>query len=187
MKHLMLLVLPALALAACGKSNDGGANGQANAAEAGKPKSIEQVAEEMKSAPKMKPGEWETSVQIVKFDMPDAPPQMKEALQQSMAQANNSSKSCVTPEEAERDPSEFIKKGQGGECTYERFSFTGGKIDGKMTCTRGQQGTLEATMTGTINPELLDMTMTSTTNGAGMPGKVEMTMRMTSKRVGDCK
>lgn len=187
MKRLMLLVLPALALAACGKSNDGSANGQANAAESGKPKSIEQVAEEMKTAPKMKPGEWETTVQIVKLDMPDAPPQMKEALEQSMKQANNSSKSCVTPEEAERDPSEFIKKGQGGECTYERFSFAGGKIDGKMSCKRAQQGALEATMTGTISPELLDMTMNSVTSGSGMPGKVDMTMRMTSKRIGDCK
>lgn len=185
MKRLMLLALPALALAACSKSDDGAANGQA-AADAGKPKTIEQVAEEMKSAPKMKPGEWETTVQVVKFDMPNAPPQVKEAMQKSMGQAN-SSKSCVTPEEAERDPSEFIKKGQGGECTYDRFSFAGGKIDGKMSCTRPQQGKLEATMTGTISAEALDMTMNNVMSGGGMPGQVDMTMRMTSKRIGDCK
>ena len=38
MKRLMLAVLPVLALAACGKSDNGGANGQAAAADDGKPK-----------------------------------------------------------------------------------------------------------------------------------------------------
>lgn len=186
MKRLMLAVLPALALAACGKSDNGGANGQAAAADDGKPKTVEQVAAEMRSAPKMRPGEWETTVQVVKFDMPDAPPQMKQAMEKSMAEGK-SSKSCVTPEEAQRDPAEFLKKGQGENCTYERFSFAGGKIDGKMSCATPQQGKMEATMTGTIGTDAISMTMDNVMSGGPMPGKMAMTMKMESKRIGDCK
>jgi hypothetical protein len=185
MKRLMLAVLPVIALAACSKSGGDGANGQAVAADDGKPKTVEQVAAEMMGAPKMRPGEWETSVQMVKFDMPDAPPQVKQALQESMAKGN-SSKSCVTPEEANRDPSDFLKKGQGN-CTYERFSFAGGKIDGKMSCTNPQSGKMEATMVGTIGPEAISMTMDNVMSGGAMPGKMAMTMKMESKRIGDCK
>jgi len=185
MKRLMLAVLPALALAACSKSDSGDANGQAAAADDGKPKTVEQVAAEMKSAPKMLPGEWETTVQIVKFDMPNAPPEMKQALEKSMAQVK-SDKACVTPEEANRDPSEFLKKDQGN-CTYERFSFAGGKIDGKMSCSTPQAGKMEATMTGTITPSAIDMTMSNVMSGGGIPSQVSTTVKMESKRIGDCK
>lgn len=185
---IILAALPVLALAACSKSDTPAGNGTAAAADDGKPKTVEQVVEEMQSAPKMRPGEWETTVQIVKVDMPDAPPQVKKALEESAMAGNaNTSRSCVTPEEAERDPREFLKKEQAGNCSYERFSFQGGAIDGKMSCNSPQGGKMEATMAGTIGAEAIDMTVTNVMSGGSKPGNMSTTVKMTSKRVGECK
>lgn len=173
MKKLIYLALPALALGACDSVSKG-------------PKTPEQAAAEMKKAVKMTPGKWQTTMQITKFDMPGAPPEAAAAMKGMMGQAQTS-ESCLTKEQADKDPGEFIKQGQGGDCTFEHFDVSGGKIDGKMICKKPNQGTMEASMTGTIAAEAMSMTMSSVVTDSKMPGgKVEMGMTMNAKRIGEC-
>lgn len=175
MNRVTIAVLPLLALAACGKADDG-------------PKSPEQVAAEVKDAVKMSPGQWQTTVAMTKFEMPGAPPEAANAFKGMLSQATTT-ESCLTKEEAEKDPGEFIKKGQAGaDCKFENFSAAGGKIEGKMICSRPQQGTMESTMNGTMTPETMAMVMDMKVTDPNMPGGgVNMTMKMDSKRIGECK
>lgn len=174
MKKLIFLALPALALAACDSADKG-------------PKTPEQAAAAMKDAVKMKPGKWQTTMQITKFEMPGAPPETANAMKGMMGQAQTS-ESCLTKEEADKDPTEFIKKGQAGaDCTFEHFDVSGGKLDGKMVCKKGGQGQMEATMKGILGAESMTMAMDTHVTDPNMPGgKVEMGMTMTSKRIGEC-
>jgi len=173
MNKLLLLALPALALAACNSADTG-------------PKTPEQAAAEMKKAVKMTPGKWQTTMTITKFDMPGAPPEAAQAMKGMMGKPTVT-ESCLTKEEADKDPADFIKKGQGDGCTFERFAIDDGKLDGKMVCDKGPQGKMEATMNGTLGAEAMSMTMNSTVSDAKMPGgKAEMGMTMAMKRIGAC-
>lgn len=174
MKKLILIALPALALAACDSADKG-------------PKTPEQAAVEMKNAVKMKPGKWQTTMQITKFEMPGAPPEAAAAMKGMTGQAQTS-ESCLTKEEADKDPSEFIKKGQeGADCTFEHFDVSGGKLDGKMVCKKAGQGQMEASMKGTMGAEAMTMAMDTLVSDPKMPGgKVQMSMTMDSKRIGEC-
>jgi hypothetical protein len=46
---------------------------------------------------------------------------------------------------------------------------------------------MEATMAGTIGAEAIDMTVTNVMSGGPTPGNMSTTIKMTSKRLGDCK
>jgi len=173
MTKLLLLALPALALAACNSADKG-------------PKTPEQAAAEMKKAVKMKPGKWQTTMTITKFDMPGAPPEAAQAVKGMMGKPTVT-ESCLTKEEADRDPAEFLKKGQGEGCSFERFVIDDGKLDGKMVCDKGAQGKMEATMNGTLGAEAMTMTMNSTVSDPAKPAtKAEMGMTMAMKRIGEC-
>jgi hypothetical protein len=94
---------------------------------------------------------------------------------------------CLTKEQADRDPAEFLKKGQGEGCTFERFTIDDGKLDGKMVCDKAAQGKMEATMNGTLGAEAMSMTMNSPGSDPANPGtKAEMGMTMAMKRIGEC-
>jgi hypothetical protein len=67
MNKIILLALPVLALGACNSADTG-------------PKTPEQAAAEMTKAVKMKPGKWQTTLTITKFDMPGAPPEAAQAM-----------------------------------------------------------------------------------------------------------
>jgi len=173
MNKLLLLALPALALAACNSADKG-------------PKTPEQAAAEMKKAVKMKPGKWQTTMTITKFDMPGAPPEAAQAMKGMMGKPTVT-ETCLTKEEADQDPADFLKKGQGEGCTFERFVIDDGTLDGKMVCNKPGQGKMEATMAGTLGAEAMSLTMNSSVNDPKMPGgKAEMGMSMAMKRIGEC-
>lgn len=170
-----IVCLGALALAACNSADDG-------------PKTAEQAAEEMGEAPKMRAGLWTTTVEVTRFDMPGAPPEAKNMMQGMMGQGQ-SSEQCVSAEEANRDPREFLKESQQGNCTFGKFSVAGGAVDAQMTCKPEQGAEANVTMKGQIAPERVTMAIESAVTGAaapGQPGNMTMAMTMTSVRTGDC-
>ncbi|WP_169799509.1 DUF3617 domain-containing protein [Novosphingobium lentum] len=175
MRSMMLaaaLAVP-LALAACSKTSVDEKN-----------VSVETVAKKVADSDlHFTPGRWETTMKFEKLDMgPNMPPQAKDMFERMTGKVRSVS-SCLTKEEAAKPEPKFFG-GQSKECTYEHFTMGGGKIDAKMACKRGT-GPQDMTMTGNYTPESYDMTVQ--TSGAPMQGmKMDVTMTMASKRVGEC-
>lgn len=178
MKHL-LLIAP-MALAAC---NSGPSVEASNA-------TARQVAEKVAAAgaaPRMSPGRWEGTMTITDMQMPGMPAEMGETMKAQMSKAHNFT-NCLTPEQANKPAADFFSGGNNS-CVYDRFSMSNGQIDAAMTCKgQGPGGTMNATMKGNFSSDSFQLAMTSKT--AGTPGQpmtnMTMSMRMESKRVGEC-
>jgi len=181
MKHAIVLIACALspfALTAC--SNEPAVDAR-NA-------STEEVADKVAAAGGsdrfVRPGKWQSRVQIEQFELPGAPAGVSNAMR-GMMERSAVSESCLTPEEAKRPKEDFFA-GKDKDCRYDRFNMAGGKIDAVMQCTSDGK-THNMTMQGTYNPDAYQMRMTMKADGgAAAEGGLNMTMRVDAKRVGEC-
>lgn len=167
-----LPLVAAIALAACNKGSVTAEN-----------ESAESVANKVQAANiKPKPGRWESTVKIEKFDMKGVPEQAKAAMQQQMS-AEQKFASCLTPEEVNRPNGGFFGGGNDG-CTYKNFTMAGGKIDAEMICGK-DAFKQDMTMTGTYGAS--DYAIKIDAKSEVQPGMpMAITMGIASKRVGDC-
>jgi hypothetical protein len=170
-----LLVLPLLAavsLAGCKKE-----------AVVAKDESVESVAKKVEAAGlKPRPGRWEMTMKMNKMDIPNMPPQAKEAMNKQM-NVTQTAASCLTQEQVDKPGGAFF--GQGNEdCKYDHFAMADGKIDAAMTC--AQQGTqLKMTMAGAYTETNYDIAVTSKGEiQKGMPMEIEMAIN--ARRTGEC-
>lgn len=167
-----LVLATLLVLAGCGKSDDPTpAGGQGASPQAS-----------LADAPTLKPGQWLSSIRITRMDIGgDLPPQAKAAIAQSMG-AEQTSSTCLTPEEAARPSGGFINRDPS--CTYTGFSMAGGRITGTATCKpEGMVQTM--TMSGRFGAEDYEVNIDSKTKG---PDGVDMnsSMIIKSRRTGPC-
>jgi len=170
-----LALAAVLALAACNKSGDKApANGQS--AEGGSPQAA------MASGPALNPGQWQSSIKVTRMDLGgDLPPQAKAAIAKSMGVEQTSS-TCLTPEEAAKPRGGFINRDPN--CTYEGFSMADGKISGTASCKR--EGMVQTmTMSGSFGSDDYEVHVDSKAKG---PGGMDMNTSMTIKahRTGPC-
>ena len=161
-----------LALAACGKSgtttvtttangttttSSTGTDGTASAADLG-----------------IKPGKWETTVQVTDFkmegmpDMPSAPPAQKVT-------------TCLTPEQASKGPAELMKNAKM-DCVTNRSVYAGGRIDVDMSC-KMPDGQIAMKSTGTFSPSEITTDSEMTTTGKHAMSQKTHTV---ARRVGEC-
>jgi hypothetical protein len=123
----------------------------------------------MASQGPMRPGQWETTMQLQMANMPMQMPEMK-------------STTCITPEQIEKDPTSGLPKGmQGGSgqdaCKVSDYKVEGDTMSWKVACPASQ-------MTGSGEITFSGDTYTGTMKAATPQG--EMTMKMNGKRLGDC-
>jgi hypothetical protein len=173
MKTQLILGAAVLALAACGNpgGKDGG-NASSGAAGGGSGAGVS-----------LQPGEWEMKTEVVNVNIEGLPPGMAEGMKK---QASNTNRTCMTPEEAKGPKGDMFAGGKNN-CKSEGFSWAGGRIQGKTTCTgEGGTGTTVMEMSGQYSPQSIDMTMKSQTD-LGVGGKkMSMEMRVSGRRVGEC-
>ncbi|TAD83510.1 MAG: DUF3617 domain-containing protein [Sphingomonadales bacterium] len=175
MKRITITMVAATAalVAGCSGGNaDADGNGEVSVKEA-----VEQAKDEM---PRPQPGLYKTTVTMTGLDIPGMPPEMAG----HGAGLTTTTEDCLTKEEVDKGFEELVKQGQDGECSYERFSLAGGKLDAVMVC--NAQGRVAR----------MEMTGTTSTTGADLAAKMAMefdgagkgTMSFTAKheRVGDC-
>ncbi|MDE2562270.1 MAG: DUF3617 domain-containing protein [Sphingomonadales bacterium] len=128
------------------------------------------------------PGRWETTIKIESLDLGNAPPEAKRMIQGMMGKARTVA-SCLTKEQADKPTPKFFGE-KSDACTYDHFTMGGGAIDAKLDC-KAEQGMQSIVMKGNYTPDTYQMTVNTTGGGhAGM--KMDMTMSMQSRRVGDC-
>ncbi|MEA3053311.1 MAG: hypothetical protein QOG72_2214 [Sphingomonadales bacterium] len=173
MKTRLILSAAVLALAACGSPDKSGGNGSAAATGGGG----------SASGISLQPGEWEMKTEVVNVDVEGLPAGIAEGMK---AQAGGTSRSCMTPEEAKGPKGDMFAGGKAN-CKSEGFSWAGGRIKGKTTCTgQGGAGKTVMEMDGRYSPQSIDMTMKSETD-LGVGGKaMKMEMRVSGRRVGEC-
>jgi hypothetical protein len=177
MKHPAILLACALPVAAC--SNDP----QVDARNASAEEVANQLAAAGSSDQFVRPGKWQSRIQIEKFEMPGAPPEAAEAMRgmQRNAQVHES---CLTPEEAKRPKEDFFAGGSK-DCRYDHFTMGNGKLDAVMKCsTRGIAQTMA--MQGTYSPDSYQMRMTMKADAGPVAGGMNMQMRVDAKRIGEC-
>jgi hypothetical protein len=165
MRHWIAAV-PAALLAACGGGDSGG-----NAAKGGGEAKIEAVA--------FQPGQWETTVQVTRMNIPNMPQGASPP-----TPPPTTVRSCLTAEQARQPNANFLTgSGESGGCTSDNFSMAAGRISGTIQC--NSQGTqMRATLDGRYSPTTYEMTMQSETQAQGM--NMQMEARINARRIGDC-
>jgi hypothetical protein len=179
--RLILPLCAAFTLAACGSSSEDEAAG-------GDAVTADEMAAEADELPSPQAGQYRTTMELIEFNVPDAPPEMAEMLQQGFGQGpQQGSTYCITPEQAAAPTSreDMLKNMADGNCTVSRFAVAGGQIDAALSCSG------DGTMNGEV---LLNGTMTETSSNMEMSftmqipqaGQATMKMRMVSERIGEC-
>ena len=133
------------------------------------------------------PGLYQSKIDLKQLDMPGMPPQVIAAMKGRMFEKPLTY--CLTPEEAAKG-TEALKQRMGkGECKFDRFEASGGKLASSMTCQIGGKGTMHIeahgtyTETGSVTASTLDM---APAGAAGAAGKMHIEQVTTTTRVGDC-
>jgi len=158
---------------------------------ASEPISKKEIAAESKLI-KFSPGEWENKVAIVdvKFDESKLPPGSKGttgAIVKEMIGQVQTSKNCLTKEQAKKPGADFLAGTENDDCTYKKLDLSGGKINANIACKgkeAGQRGDIK--LTGSYTPTSYDMQMAMVMNS---PQTGSMTIKAinSAKRIGECK
>lgn len=184
-----------LLLAACGGGTDdpaaaGGGDEAGSAGEAGGV-SAAVVASQAEGLVQPRPGEYRTTMELLDFQMPDIPgmtEQMKQQMRATMgASLTQSHDFCLTPDEAAANgPRQMAEKLAKSNCTMEQFDIKGSAIVAEMLCPGANgAGSSRMRMEGEMSAEGSVMTMAMDQDMPGR-GPMQMKMKVTSERTGEC-
>ncbi|HEY6662935.1 MAG TPA: DUF3617 domain-containing protein [Sphingomicrobium sp.] len=181
MKHSLVLLACAAALAACDKGPE------INVKNA----SVGEVAEKMREAGAdgsfIDPGRWQTKITVLDIDVPGMPPQMAQQMKQTMGKfQEHDYATCLTPADVKKPKEDFFA-GKNKDCRYDHFTMSGGKIDAALRCSGNGPGAMTMTINGNYSRDSYDATMAMDVSG-GPGGKgMKMRSRSESHRVGECR
>ena len=127
-------------------------------------------------------GQYRATITFLSLDMPGAPPQMAEMMGNMMSREISY---CMTEEDIAEGYRSITNRssGDGAECEYERFSYTGGQIDALAVCNM-EGRTMRMEMQGTGSPTSSDITMRMS-GDFGM-GDGSMSLRAQHEYQGPC-
>ena len=162
-------------LAGCGSSGADNAGGSVSA---------DKVADRMADMVRPEPGLYRSTSTVISVEAPGAPDGVADMLKKSMS-SGQTSEYCLTPEEAAKGYEEMARRAQHGNCTFQRFDVSGGKIDAVMNCAAPQGGKAQIALNGTGTPTSSIMDMKMQMEAPGM-GKMNTHTKVESKRIGPC-
>jgi hypothetical protein len=173
----------ALSLAACGKGGTGSgqaaANGSAPAAGNASASASTPVTAPAGEGLKLRPGRYETAMEM---KVSGLPPEVAKA----MTGTKMTSKSCITPEEANRPSGQMFGGDKAQGCKSQNMAYAGGRIHGSMTCpARNGGGASEFSMDGTYSAEAFDIRTRIVAHGAGSQA-MTMEGHTVGRRIGEC-
>lgn len=171
--------LAAISLASCGDSA-ADKNGVSEA----------DVRSELASARSLTAGQYESSFEIARFDVPGMPAEQQTMVRQMMGNAAQVKQSyCLTEEQASRGSEDMFREmaNGNGECEFKSFDVSGDNITGELTCNARGGASANMRMNGTMGDNQSTMTMVTDIADPSLPeGRAQMEMRVTSRRTGDC-
>jgi len=148
--------------------------------------SAEDVARQVRPATNepatMTPGKWTSKVTIVGVQVPGATAAEQDQMRGKVSEERDY---CLSPEEAKK-PKENFFAGNHDECRYDHFTMAGGKIDAAMRCSHGTLTQL-VNFSGSYSPDSYQLAMDSkVVGGATEMTGMSMSMRVDSRRIGEC-
>jgi len=167
-------VLASLPMAACGNPDTG-------------PKTMEEAQEEASKLGRPKPGQYKQTMTVTEFEVPGAPPEVAEQFKQALGQGQETS-FCLTQDMADKGFKDmFHEIGKGGECAYDRFDVSGGRLDAVLHCQSEAEGKADFALSGEVGPEgsVIAIHIDSENPNSPVP-KTKIGMQMVSQRLGDC-
>lgn len=161
MRKVMVCTAVMVTLAACGTSDDTASGGEEATAVA------------------LAPGEYETKIEVTKFEMAGMPEAMVTQMRDQMVQNMPVQKTCITEENIEQMREQMVRQAANAPegCTVDNRS-SGNTVDATVSCTSPVKAT------STVSGTLADMTIKSETEAGGQKVNMELHSQMT--RVGDC-
>lgn len=172
MKPIITLAAAAVLLAGCsGKGEE----------QKGEPVAVKDAAKQVQEQGlKPQPGLYKTVITMTGIEIPGLPEDMKG----HGAGLARTLESCLTQEEVDKGFEALLKKGQDGQCSFERFTLNGGDFDAVMVCD-AQGRSSRMAMKGTLTATTANM---EATTKLAFEGVGEGTMNFTAKqeRIGDC-
>jgi hypothetical protein len=179
MKHIVIVIAGAAALAACNKP----AVDEKNASVAEVANAVRESGVANESF--LKAGQWQVKATVEEMNMPGLPAEAQAQIKQTMVRAAaNTFEYCLTEEEAKRPAGKFFTGKDTNQCRYDHFQLGGGKFDAAMRCE--EQGHVQTMkMNGTYSPDNYTTHVEMNVEG-GPQGSVTMKMRSEAKRVGQC-
>ncbi len=170
-----MIVLPlaaAFALSACGGGADSDGDGKITTEEA-----AAEAADAGFTGPR--PGQYKVKTEILELNVPGMPAGMSVDTMNKMAGGMDVTY-CITEQDAAKAAREMAAQSSQGECEFQKYEITGGRIDTEMSC-RGADGKATTIKTnGTIDADGMDIT--AEIAAPGMSQK----MHVVHERVGDC-
>jgi hypothetical protein len=150
--------------------------------------SMEEVAKqstaaEPKNAPQ--PGQWENSVQLVALETGGIPEPMASQMKAEVGKPPKTEAGCRKAEEVKPLDLSKLPQLQKG-CSFPKYVAASGKVDAVMQCDT-PMGKATMTMAGTQTKTSYDLTITQRQTVTGQTKESSMTVRMTGKRLGECK
>lgn len=174
MKRIIMAMAGAALVAGCSGGGDADADGSGDV-------SLEEAAKQAEaSGLKPEAGFYKATITMTGIEIPGMPAEMEG----HGAGMTTTTEYCLTQAEVDKGFEEMMKRGQNGECSYERFNLDGGDLDAVMVC-KTPQGDARMEMTGTATPTTSDFTATMAMNFDGM-GEGTMKFAAKHERVGDC-
>lgn len=177
-------VVATFALAACGGSDEDGAaeNGT------GEVLGVSE-ADSALSDITIEPGEYRSEFEMVEFAIPGLDAQQTEMMRNAAQQgATQSSTYCITPEKAAEGPERMLQEIAESDCVFSSLDSTGGIINAEMQCISadGLEGTFK--MQGEVKESSwsMEMQIDQRVPGVSGDGRIQMTMRSNSTRIGEC-
>ncbi len=181
---MQVRLLPLCALALLAACDGGTAADKGTASEA-------EIRSEMQETRTMRAGQYQASVEFLRFDVPGMPAAaLAQARQQMQAQTAALDSYCLTEEEAaksQQDRLRQISRAQG-DCRFERFEVDGDAVDGRLVCA-GMPGGGGATisMNGTMGTESSAIRVTTEMSNPAAPAmKAVIEMQVDTRRTGEC-
>lgn len=176
-----------LTVAACSGSGDAPAEKADAAATKGGTSSA--VQREMAQAVEMDPGQYETHVEVSRFEVPGMPAEQAAMLRQMMASMSGAVQSqCVTAQQARSRGRDMFREMGKGDCAMEEFDVSGERLTGRMRCAGPNGSNAVMTMNGTMGRTASDMAITAEVRDPSMPqGRMTMAMQVNARRTGDCR
>lgn len=173
MKRMIMAAAAATLVAGCsGGDADADGDGKVSMAEARDQAKAQGVMPE--------PGQYRATITMTGMEIPGMPAGMAN----HGAGATTTTEYCLTEKDVADGFEEMMKRGQNGDCSYEKFALDDGKLDAVMVC-KTEQGDARMTMNGTATPTSSQFDASMKMN---VPEMGEGTMSFTAKheRIGDC-
>ncbi|MBV7256177.1 DUF3617 domain-containing protein [Pacificimonas sp. WHA3] len=131
------------------------------------------------------PGKWSTTGKTVDFQMqmpPGVPASVVDMIKSRMAGQSYSSSQCITRDDIDKAPEKMFSE-SNGQCKYDRFDMSGGKLDAVASC-KMQGVRMRMEMTGTHTDTTFQTRMKMT--GDGDMGPMTIISEGSGTRTGDC-